>query len=302
MRPEEIHRLGLDEVRRIRSEMTVLASRINHNGPLDAFLQSVNSDRRYYYSNGDELLTAYRDAVARIDVNLSKVVGISPNAPFILKPVYHGGVAAMYNTLERVVLVEVGRPELRPKFEIIPLMLHEGVPGHHLAVTSAAKAHQSLRHSAGFSEGWAVYAETLGEEMGLYADPYDKLGQLSMELMRAVRLVIDTGVNQFGWSRDKARQYFVSETGKSGSIADFEVSRAAMPGSLLAYKIGELRFKAMKERAKTALGERFDLRVFHDALLGWGPLPLAVLERKFDECLSDRRCLLWRDPPQPVKP
>ena len=149
-----------------------------------------------------------------------------------------------------------------------------------------------LRNVA-FREGWALYAETLGEELGLYGDPYDKFGQLSMDLMRSVRVVADTGVHIHGWSVAEAKQYFLAQTGRPEELVDSEIARLFYrPGFQLAYKIGAMRFQAMRERVAQKLGRRFDLRNFHDAMLRWGPLPLDILEAKVEDCLEEPDCML----------
>ena len=198
-------------------------------------------------------------------------------------------------------MVSVDDPAIHPKFEIIPLMLHEGTPGHHLqhaVANERAAGHNdaisTFERDAGqnlaFVEGWALYAEGLGREMGLYADSYDEFGELRMELTRAVRVVVDTGIHEYGWSESRAKQYFAMETGKPAAEIDSEVSRTLWPGGQLAYKVGQERFLRMREKTATALGSQFDLRRFNGAVLRWGPLPLEILERRLDECLKEQGC------------
>ena len=195
----------------------------------------------------------------------------------------------------------VAHPEFHPKFEIIPLMLHEGTPGHGLQSAVADELHGGnsdiisiFERNAGlnnaFVEGWALYAEGMGREMGLYADPYDEFGELRMELTRAVRVVIDTGIHADGWSESRAKEYFLAETGKPQAEIDSEVSRTLWPGSQLAYKVGQFRIQRMREEVSGALGKQLDVRAFHDAILRWGPLPLEILGRKLDECLNAPSC------------
>jgi uncharacterized protein (DUF885 family) len=202
---------------------------------------------------------------------------------------------------EGTVMVSVDDPGIHPKFEIVPLMLHEGTPGHHLQHAVAYElagghddAVSAFQRDAGqnpaFAEGWALYAEGLGREMGLYTDPYDEFGELRMELTRAVRVVVDTGIHQYGWSVRAAEQYFAMETGKPGAEIDSEVSRTVWPGGQLAYKVGQERILHMREITSAALGSQFDLRRFHDAILRWGPLPLEILERRLEECLKEQAC------------
>jgi uncharacterized protein (DUF885 family) len=176
---------------------------------------------------------------------------------------------------------------------MVAVMLHEGMPGHHLQFAFARRGTAGhLRQSEAFVEGWALYAESLGSELGVYTDPYDEFGRLSMELTRAVRVVIDTGIHVRRWTVADATHYFKTQTGKADEIAGLEVGRASHPARLLAYKIGEHRFKALRERVATSLGTRFDLRSFHETILRWGPLPLDVLDRKVTECLEETSCSL----------
>ncbi len=304
--PKELHEYGLSEVARIRSAMAAVVLKTGFNGSLDDFLTGARTDKRFYFGNDVELLAAYRAAVARIEPLVPRIVHRLPRISLRVEPDRSGGVAARYRApvtgdREGVVMVDVARPEIRPKFEIIPLMLHEGMPGHHLqgslaqefqADSSRAEAEMALltRRNDAFSEGWALYAETLGDELGLYSDPYDKFGQLSQELVRAVRVVVDTGVHAYEWSAAKTKQYFIAQTGKADAVADSEVLRSVRPGEPLAYKVGQERIKAMRDRAARALGRSFDVRSFHDTVLRWGPLPLGILERKLDECLKSPDC------------
>jgi uncharacterized protein (DUF885 family) len=225
------------------------------------------------------------------------VVKSAPYKPVAIEPAYaSGGAAAVYNRLKGVVMLAVSRAEIRPKFELIPLMLHEAVPGHHLQFAFEGEPPTSfsfdwyLRQSSAFVEGWATYAEKLGYEMGLYSDPYDRFGQLGMELMRAVRVVIDTGVHAYGWDKDTALRYFVTQTGKTHAFAESEIGRLAYPAGQLSYKVGERQIRSMRERTAKALGTDFELRAFHDTLLRWGSLPLDILERRVDECIAERSC------------
>jgi uncharacterized protein (DUF885 family) len=277
--------------------MSDLMRATGFQGDLNAFLVSLNADRRFHFASEEELLNAYREAVARIEPLLPKVIRTLPSQKLRVEAVRHGGPAAMYRSGDGVVSVEVSKLGIRPKYEIFPLMLHEGVPGHHLQFalerqlrTPIPDSNAFAPQSHAFMEGWALYAETLGDEMGLYTDPYDKFGQLSWELMRAVRLVVDTGIHYSGWSTAQATEYFVKTTGKSQEMAESEVSRSTYPGASPAYKIGELRIWALRNRLARRLGTRFDVRNFHETLMRWGSLPLDILDRKADECLEVPAC------------
>ena len=305
--PERIHEFGVAEVERIRRAMLPVIARTGFKGSLDEFLTFARTDPRFYFTNSDDLLRAYRAAVARIEPLVPKVVGHIPATPLRVEAYKNpGGPAAMWRAPgpgrpEGTVMVSVDDPGIHPKFEIVPLMLHEGTPGHHLQHAVAYElagghddAVSAFQRDAGqnpaFAEGWALYAEGLGREMGLYTDPYDEFGELRMELTRAVRVVVDTGIHQYGWSVRAAEQYFAMETGKPGAEIDSEVSRTVWPGGQLAYKVGQERILHMREITSAALGSQFDLRRFHDAILRWGPLPLEILERRLEECLKEQAC------------
>jgi uncharacterized protein (DUF885 family) len=288
MEPAEVHELGLREVARIREAIRQEAG----GKDISRFLAEIHADGRFYFRKPEQLLAAWRAAAARIAPLVPKVVS-TPATPFRIEPAEHGGPAGVYNPSGEppTIWVEVSKLNIRPSFEIVPTLLHEGVPGHHLQLTlELRREFDLLRKSEAFNEGWALYAESLGEEMGLYGDRDARLGRLSMDLMRAVRLVVDTGIHAYGWSPERARTYFVEQTGKSLELAALEVSRSLRPGVSLAYKVGELRIRALRERAARKLGERFDLRSFNDTILRWGPLPLAVLEKKTEECLQEQAC------------
>ena len=303
--PKQIHEFGVSEVARIRGAMLPVIARTGYPGSLDEFLKYARTEPRFYFSNGDDLLTAYRAALERIKPLVPTVIGHIPRRPLSVEP-YQGDIAAMWHAPqpgqpEAVVYVAVNNPEIHPKFEIIPLMLHEGTPGHELqhAVADELKAGNSdaisaFERNAGqnlaFAEGWALYAEGLGREMGLYTDPYDEFGELRMELTRAVRVVIDTGIQVDNWSDSRAKEYFLAETGKPQAEVDSEVSRTLWPGGQLAYKVGQFRIQRLREEASRALGSQFNVRAFHDAILRWGPLPLDILERKLDDCLNAPSC------------
>lgn len=304
--PKEIHKFGIEEVARIRAAMVSVIARTAYKGSLDEFLQYARTDSRFYLTSGDDLLASYRAALERITPLVPTVVGYIPRRSLRVEP-YKGEVAAMWHGPRRgqpepIVYVAVNNPEIHPRFEIIPLMLHEGTPGHELQHAVADERHagktdaistfeQNAGQNVAFAEGWALYAEALGREMGLYGDPYDEFGELRMELTRAVRVVIDTGIHADGWSESRAKRYFLTETGKPPAEIDSEVSRTLWPGGQLAYKVGQFRIRHLREKVSHVLGAQFDVRIFHDAILRWGPLPLDILERKLDECLNAPSCV-----------
>ncbi len=304
--PKQIHEFGVGEVARIRAAMLPVIARAGYKGSLDDFLKLARTDRRFYLSSGDDLLAAYKAALARIEPLVPLVVSHVPRRSLQVEA-YKGEVAAMWHAPrpgqpQAMVYVAVNNPEIHPKFEIIPLMLHEGTPGHELQHAVADEVHagntdpiatfeQDAGQNVAFAEGWALYAEGLGREMGLYSDPYDEFGELRMELTRAVRVVIDTGIHADGWSESRAKEYFLAETGKPEAEVDSEVRRTLWPGGQLAYKVGQFRIQHLREKVSRALGAQFDVRAFHDAILHWGPLPLDILERKVDECLNAPSCM-----------
>ena len=303
--PKQIHKFGIKEVARIRAAMLPVIARTGYKGSLNEFLKYARTDPRFYFTRGDDLLAAYRAALERITPLVPTVIGYIPHRSLRVEP-YEGEGAAIWHgprpeQPEPTVYVAVNKPEIHPKFEIIPLMLHEGTPGHELQHAVADELHasktdvistfeQNAGDNAAFAEGWALYAEGLGREMSLYSDPYEEFGELRMELTRAVRVVIDTGIHSNGWTESRAKKYFVTETGKPEADVDSEVSRTLWPGGQLAYKVGQFRIRHLREEASRALGTQFDVRPFHDAILRWGPLPLDILERKLNECLNAPSC------------
>jgi uncharacterized protein (DUF885 family) len=292
--PARIHNIGLDEVKRIRAEMEKTLEGINFLGTLDQFLGFIRTDPRYFYKTPEELFAAYEKTARGIEPQLPKLFGRLPKTPFGIRavpaetapttttayyqpPSLDGSRAGNF-------YVNLYKPESRPIWEIEALTAHESVPGHHLQVALSYEIPNlpPFRRNAdqtAFVEGWALYSERLGYDLGLYQDDISKMGQLNYDMWRAVRLVVDTGMHAFKWTRDQAIYYFRQNTGKSELDIANEVDRyISWPGQALAYKIGQLRIQALRAEAEKALGERFDVRAFHDKLLGMGPLPLAVLD------------------------
>ena len=296
MTPQEIHETGLAEVKRIRAEMDRVIAASGFKGNFQEFVAFLRTDPRFYFTDAASLLTAYRDIAKRADPELAALFGVLPRTPYGVKPVpdaiapsqttayYDPGslVAARPGTM----FANTYKLDARPKWEMEALTLHEAVPGHHLQISLAQERDdlpEFRKHSSftAFVEGWGLYAESLGDEMGLYRDPYAKFGQLTYEMWRAVRLVIDTGLHSMGWSRDQAIAYFRANAAKTDQDIIVEVDRYIVwPGQALGYKIGQLKIRELRTRAERALGPRFNIRQFHDLVLGQGAVPLDALERQ----------------------
>lgn len=292
MTPEEIHVLGLAEVKRIRGEMEAIITKTGFQGSFAEFVGFLRTDPRFYYTRAEDLMIAYRALCKRIDPELPRLFGRLPRTPYGVREIpaaaAPSATSAFYErpggTRPGWFSVNTHQLETRPKYEMEALALHEAVPGHHLQLAlqgeMGAVPHFRARSRVNaFSEGWGLYAEGLGEELGLYRDPYSKFGQLSMEMWRACRLVVDTGMHSLGWPRQKAIDFMKGNTGLSVHNIVAEIDRYIdMPAQALSYKIGELKFKELRKLAETELGPRFDVRAFHDAVLANGSIPLVVLE------------------------
>lgn len=300
--PEQIHQIGLDEVARIRAEMESLIDEIGFDGDLNAFNEFLRTDPQFYYDSSEALLQAYLAVSKRLDPELVSLFGKLPRMPYGVRPIpdqiapdtttaYYmrpaadGSRAGFY-------YVNLYRPEVRPKYEIEVLSVHEAVPGHHLQIALAQELEglpmfRKLSGPTAFIEGWGLYSERLGYDMGLYRDPYSRYGQLIYDMWRAVRLVVDTGMHYMGWTRDEAIAYFLDNAAKSEADIVNEIDRyIGWPGQALAYKIGQLKISELRSRAELTLGDRFDIRDFHDHLLGAGALPLDILEQRMDAWIA----------------
>ena len=293
---DQIHALGQSEVKRIRAEMERIKDESGFEGTLAEFFHFLRTDPQFYYTTREELLRAYRDIAKRIDPELTRLFGRLPRTPYGVIP-----VPAYAEKTTTTAYYNAGSPEgnrpgyfyanlydlkARPKWEMEALTLHEAVPGHHLQISIAQELENVPRFrrfggTTAFVEGWGLYAESLGPELGMYKDPYSRFGQHTYEIWRAVRLVVDTGMHAKGWTRQQAIDFFVSNSSKPLHDIEVEIDRyISWPGQALAYKIGELKMKELRAKAEKELGEKFSVRAFHDALLGDGPLPLAVLEAR----------------------
>ncbi|MBA4032759.1 MAG: hypothetical protein C0478_17970 [Planctomyces sp.] len=302
MTPDEVHQIGLSEVARIRAEMEKIREQVKFEGDLKAFFEHLRTDPRLYFQNEKELLTEYEAFCKRVDPQLTKLFKTLPRIPYGVKAIPANmapdTTAAYYyppsadGSRAGMFFVNLYKPEMRPKYEIPALSLHESVPGHHLqiALSTELQGVPNFRRFAGFTafvEGWALYSESLGEELGVYEDPYAKFGQLTYEMWRAIRLVVDTGIHSKGWTREQAIQFFRDNSAKTELDIVNEVDRyISWPGQALAYKIGELKIKELRRKAKAQLGDQLDLREFHEVILKNGAIPLAELELVVDEWLA----------------
>ena len=300
--PDQIHELGQSEVKRIRAEMERIKEQTGFKGTLAEFFVFLRTDPQFFYTTREDLLRGYRDIAKRIDPELMKLFGRLPRTPYGVIP-----VPAYSEKTNTTAYYNAGSPDsnrpgyfyanlydlkARPKWEMEALTLHEAVPGHHLQISIAQELEKlpRFRRFGGFTafvEGWGLYAESLGPELGMYADPYSKFGQLTYEMWRAVRLVVDTGMHTKGWTRQQAIDFFAANSSKPLHDIEVEIDRyISWPGQALAYKIGELKMKELRAKAQKEMGDKFDIRAFHDTLLGAGPLPMTLLEARMNEWMG----------------
>lgn len=304
MTPDDIHRLGLEEVKRIRDEMAKVIEEVGFEGSFQDFLVFLRTDPQFYYDTPEALYEAYLATSKRIDPELVNLFATLPRMPYGVKPIpdsiaadtttaYYSRPAAD-GSRAGIYWVNLYRPDVRPKYEIEVLSVHEAMPGHHLQIALQQELSDvpDFRRFLGFTafvEGWGLYSERLGYELGLYKDPYSRFGQLTYDMWRAVRLVVDTGLHYKGWTRQQAIDFFKDNAAKTEHDIINEIDRyIGNPGQALAYKIGQLKMLTLRERAERRLGEKFDVRAFHDQLLGAGALPLDLLEQRMDEWLADQ--------------
>ncbi len=305
MTPDDIHRLGLEEVARIRAEMMDVIEEVGFDGNFDEFLVFLRTDPQFYFDTPEALYTEYLATSKRIDPELVKLFGHLPRMPYGVNPIPDAiapdTTTAYYSppsadgSRAGIYWVNLYRPEVRPKYEIEVLSVHEAMPGHHLQIAIQQELGDvpNFRRFMGFTafvEGWGLYSERLGYDLGLYQDPYSRFGQLTYDMWRAVRLVVDTGMHYKGWTRQQAIDFFKDNAAKAEHDIVNEIDRyLLMPGQALAYKIGQLKMLQLRERATRELGDQFDIRAFHDHLLGAGALPLDLLEQRMDKWIAAER-------------
>jgi len=304
----EIHRLGLREVKRIRGEMKKVSRETGFDGALEPLFLHMRTDPDLYWSDPDEILADYRTVEAKVMQGMPKLFGVFPQAGFEIRPteefLAESSASASYESPSMdgrrpgVFYLNVWRPERFPKWEMETLFLHEAIPGHHFQGTlalenTALPRFRRFGYVTAYSEGWALYSEDLGKELGMFEDPDQWFGKLNDEIFRAVRLVLDTGIHRFGWTREQAIEYMRENSSLSEGEIVAEVERyIANPGQALAYKIGELRFRQLRREAEAGLGDAFDIRAWHDYVLSLGEVPMEALSER------SRAWVRARQPPE----
>ena len=303
--PEQIHQIGLAEVKRIRGEMDSVMTSIGYKGTFAQFTNFLRTDPKFFFTDSADLVRAYRDIVKRIDPELIHLFGHLPRLPYGVATIPSYSAKSATTAYYQPGSYEAGRPgyyyvntyalDTRPKWEMEALSSHEAVPGHHLQIAIAQELTDlpNFRRYGGYTafvEGWALYSESLGSRIGLYKDPYSKFGQLTYEMWRAIRLVIDTGIHSQGMSRQQAIDYFEANSAKTHNDIVVEVDRyITTPGQALAYKSGELEIRELRAYAEQQLGDKFDIREFHDQVLGQGALPLDVLDARIRAWVAEKK-------------
>lgn len=301
MTADDIHQLGLSEVARIRAEMQQVIDGLEFDGDINTFIHYLRTDPKFYAKTAEELLKHASYFAKKMDAELPKLFYKLPRTPYGVEPV-PDNIAPKYTTGRYVSPRRDDQPGLywvntyaldkRPLYAIPALTLHEAVPGHHLQISLASEMEELpyiRRHSyiSAFGEGWGLYSEFLGKEVGIYDDPYNEFGRLSYEMWRACRLVVDTGMHTKGWSRQRALDYMLENTALSEHNVRTEIDRyISWPAQALSYKIGELEIKRLRLKAEQALGNKFDLRAFHDAVLAHGSVPLSILDENISQFIQ----------------
>jgi len=297
--------LGLAEVARIRGEMLNVKQQVGFKGDLDAFFEYLEGDPKFYFHSEDELLDAYRDLKRRIDAMLPKLFSDFPKADYEIRPVEQFRAASAAGASYQAPSADGKRPGIfyinthnlkaQPRFGLETLSLHEASPGHHFQISiqqelTGLPRFRRFNGYVSYSEGWALYAESIGKELGLFTDPYQWYGRLSDEMLRAMRLVIDSGLHAKGWTREQSIKYMLDNSSMAESDVIAEVERYIVwPGQALGYKLGQLHISALRAKAQAQLGEAFDVRDFHSQVLRDGSLPMNVLTAKIDRWIEAKR-------------
>jgi uncharacterized protein (DUF885 family) len=300
--PERIHELGLQEVARIRAEMLAVKQQVGFSGDLDAFFGFLEEDPRFYFGSERELLDAYRDVKRRIDALLPKLFADFPKADYEIRAVEEFRAASAAGASYQAPSADGTRPGIfyinthnlraQPRFGLETLSLHEAAPGHHFQIAiqqelTGLPRFRRFNNYVSYAEGWALYAESIGKELGVFTDPYQWYGRLSDEMLRAMRLVVDTGLHSKGWTREQSIRYMLDNSSMAESDVTAEVERYIVwPGQALGYKLGQLHITELRARAQARLGGRFDVREFHGQVLRDGAVPMDVLTRKIDRWIA----------------
>lgn len=303
--PEEIHAIGLGEIARIRALFEQAKEKVGFQGTLKEFFVHLNTAPELRFATRDQIQASYESLRPKVDAKVGAFFGKIPKTPFEIRPVEAfrevSAAPAQYfpglpdGTRPGIFYYNAYKPETRTRFTTVAYFLHEAIPGHHFEISLAKEQNgfPAFRRNEGtgaFSEGWGLYSEMLGQEMGLYDDPWQWIGRLAAESWRAARLVIDTGIHAKGWTREQSIAYFIDNVPQSEVVAIQEVERyIGIPGQALSYKIGELKLRELRARAEKQLGAKFDVRAFHDEVLSHGSVPLSVLEAAVDRWLAAQK-------------
>ncbi|MEE8528500.1 MAG: DUF885 domain-containing protein [Gammaproteobacteria bacterium] len=302
---DEIHEIGLNEVARLRSEMQKVVERVGFEGDLEAFMNELRTNPEYNFTGSEEVLEAYRALKEKVNAEVPRLFSKMPKADFEIREVESfraaSSAGASYmppapdGSRPGVFYVNTHKPEDRARYNVEAIYVHEAAPGHHFQIAIAQELDNLVRYrrnslggATAYVEGWGLYAERLGKDLGLYTDPYQYFGALNAEIWRAVRLVVDTGMHAKGWTREEALEYMTANVAASNTEVVAEIERyIAIPSQALAYKIGQLKILELRARAEETLGDDFDIRAFHREILEDGPMPLGVLESKVDRWIAE---------------
>ncbi|WP_339686128.1 DUF885 domain-containing protein [uncultured Pseudoalteromonas sp.] len=297
--PKQIHELGLKEVARIKTQMQNIIDKVGFDGTYAEFLEFLANDKQFYATDAQDLLEKTAFITQKMYGKLPTYFGHLPRNTFTIKGSASRGAFYMPPPDNRSpgTYFLASTPKIQPLYNLEALSLHEAIPGHHLQNAVAMELNvpqfrRTLSHSA-FGEGWGLYSERLGKEAGFYQDPYSDFGRLGYEMWRAVRLVVDTGIHAFGWSRQKAIDYLADHTALPQSAVEDQIDRyISWPGQALSYKMGELKIRELRAKAEKELGAKFDIRQFHDTVIGQGSLPMAVLEAVINEWIAQQKSVI----------